>query len=89
MNPSRSPGASSGSAPHDGEIDPLVSVRSILLADVRERIRELESRIESQQFQSQAEIESLRQQITDLLTKLDRLHLLAQETNRRARDLEP
>ena len=90
MNPSRPPDSNSDANPPVGETtDPLVSVRAILLADVRERIRELEARIESQQFQSKTEIESVRQQITALLAEIERLHQLAREADDRARDLEP
>lgn len=69
-------------------VDPLVHVRSILLADVRDRLREIERQIDSVQDRSKSDDELLRQQLDELLAELDRLHDLARETDDRSRDLK-
>ncbi len=55
--------------PVDENIDPLISIRSILLSDVSDRLREIERQIEASQNQSQSEDESLRQQLNELLAE--------------------
>jgi hypothetical protein len=69
-------------------IDPLVHVRSILLSDVRDRLRGIERQIESVQDRSQSEDENLRRQLDELLAELERLHSLAREADGRSRDLK-
>jgi hypothetical protein len=68
--------------------DPLISIRSILLSDVRERLREIERQIAASQNQSQSSDENLRQQLNELLAKLDHLQQLAREADNRSRDLQ-
>jgi hypothetical protein len=72
----------------DEGLDPLISIRSILLSDVRERLREIERQIAVSQNQAQSEDENLRQQLNELLAELDRLHQLAREADNRSRDLQ-
>lgn len=72
----------------DGSTDPLVHVRSILLADVRDRLRDIEHQIESVQDRSKADDENLRRQLEELLAELDRFHDLAREADDRSRDLK-
>ncbi len=72
----------------DENSDPLVHVRSILLSDVRDRLRDIEYQIQSTQNQSQAGDEALRQQLDDLLAELKRLRDLARESDDRSRDLK-
>lgn len=72
----------------DGNADPLVHVRSILLADVRERLHDIERQIESVQDRSQSDDAGLRSQLDELLAELDRLHDLAREADDRSRDLK-
>lgn len=74
--------------PPDGNVDPLVHVRSILLKDVRDRLYEIESRIESVQDRTQSDDENLRRQLDDLLVELERLRGLAREADDRSRDLK-
>ncbi|MBK8823327.1 MAG: SH3 domain-containing protein [Anaerolineales bacterium] len=74
--------------PVDENIDPLISIRSILLSDVSDRLREIERQIEASQNQSQSEDESLRQQLNELLAELERLQQLARATDHRSRDLD-
>jgi hypothetical protein len=69
-------------------LDPLVSVRSILLAEVFDRLQEIERQIGASQTQVQSDEEGLRQQLSDLLAELDRLQGLARETDNRSRDLQ-
>jgi hypothetical protein len=69
-------------------IDPLVHVRSILLSDVRDRLRGIERQIESVQNRSQSDDEGLRRQLEELLAELERLHKLAREADDRSRDLK-
>lgn len=72
----------------DENDDPLVHIRSILLSDVRDRLRDIERQIKSTQNQSKSNDEALRQQLSDLLAELKRLHDLARESDDRSRDLE-
>ena len=73
-----------------GEIlDPLVSIRSILLTDVSKHIGELEREMESLYRQAQLENEDLRQQLSNLLTELEKIRALAREADNRARDIVP
>lgn len=74
--------------PPDETTDPLASIRSILLADVRERIRELQNRIESQQAESREAIESLEKQTADLLAQLEKLRRTMQDTSYQIQDLK-
>jgi hypothetical protein len=69
-------------------VDPLVHVRSILLSDVRDRLRSIERQIESVQNRSQSDDENLRQQLDELLKELERLQGLAREADDRSRDLK-
>ena len=75
-------------APVDENLDPLISIRSILLSDVRNRLREIERQIEASQYQSRSEDDDLRQQLDELLAELDRLRQLAREADIRSRDLK-
>jgi hypothetical protein len=68
--------------------DPLTHIRAILLTDVRGRLREIERHIETVQNRTQVDDESLRQQLSDLLGELERLHNLAREADNRSRDLQ-
>lgn len=68
--------------------DPLVHVRSIILSDVRERLRDIEYQIHSVHTQSKSDDEALRQQLDDLLAELTRLRDLARESDDRSRDLK-
>lgn len=72
----------------DENPDPLISIRSILLSDVRDRLREIERQIDASQIQSQSDDDGLRQQLNELLTELDRLRQLAREADDRSRDLK-
>jgi hypothetical protein len=72
----------------DKDLDPLISIRSILLSDVRERLREIERQIEVSQNRTQADDESLRQQLNGLLAELDRFRQLARDADNRSRDLQ-
>ncbi len=72
----------------DENVDPLVRVRSILLSDVRDRLRGIELQIESVQNRSQSDDENLRRQLDELLSEIERLHTLASETDSRSRDLK-
>jgi hypothetical protein len=65
----------------DENPDPLISIRSILLSDVRDRLREIERQIGASQTQSQSSDDSLRQQLNELLAELDRLRQLAREAD--------
>ncbi len=65
----------------NGDIDSLISIRSILLAEETKRIRAIERRIEALQDQSQAENEALRQQVSDLLAEQERNQRLLREAN--------
>ena len=87
MNPIQ-PDNSTPEKPDGENLDPLISIRSILLSDVSDRLREIERQIETSQNQSQSEDESLRQQLNELLAELDRLQQLARETDHRSRDLD-
>ncbi|MBK9924586.1 MAG: SH3 domain-containing protein [Anaerolineales bacterium] len=69
-------------------VDPLVYVRSILLSDVRDRLRGIERQIELVQDRSQSEDDDLHRQLKELLIELDRLHGLAREADDRSRDLQ-
>jgi hypothetical protein len=86
MNPSQ-PNNLIPEKPAGEDLDPLVSVRSILLSDVSDRLREIERQIATSQNQTQSEDESLRQQLNELLAELDRLQQFARETDNRSRDL--
>jgi hypothetical protein len=72
----------------DEGLDPLISIRSILLSDVRDRLREIERQIAASENQAQSDDESLRQQLNGLLAELDRLRQLAREADNRSRDLQ-
>jgi hypothetical protein len=74
--------------PVDGSLDPLISIRSILLSDVRDRLREIERQIETSRNQTQSDDENLRQQLSGLLAELDRLRQLARDADNRSRDLQ-
>jgi len=76
------------SKPADENPDPLISIRSILLSDVRDRLSEIERRIAASQNQAQSDDENLRQQLNELLAELDRLHQLAREADNRSRDIQ-
>ena len=81
------PEADSHAKPVDESSDPLISIRSILLSDVRDRLREIERRIDASQTQAQSDDDSLRQQLNELLAELERLQKLAREADHRSRDL--
>ncbi len=69
-------------------LDPLVSVRSILLSDVSDRLREIERQIAAiPKPDPNQMIRNLRQQLDELLAELDRLQQFARETDNRSRDL--
>lgn len=73
----------------DGEkLDPLISIRSILLSDVFDRLHEIERQIEVSQGQAKSDDETLRQQLNELLAELDRLQKFARESDNRSRDLD-
>jgi hypothetical protein len=73
--------------PQHGDGDPLGSVRSILLADLQERLRVIESEIASVQRGSQFDHENLQQKLDELLVDVERLRLTARESDERSRDL--
>ena len=81
------PDADPAAKPVDENPDPLISIRSILLSDVRDRLREIERRIDASQTQAQSDDDNLHQQLNELLTELERLHKLAREADDRSRDL--
>jgi F0F1-type ATP synthase membrane subunit b/b' len=72
----------------DENPDPLISIRSILLSDVRDRLREIERQIDASQTQAQSDDDGLRQQLHELLAELDRLRQLAREADDRSRDIK-
>jgi len=79
----------SSAAPSGRDVEPLDSVRSILLADVRRSIRELERRFDAFQGQAHSENESLSGQVGDLMVEAERLRLLTRELDNWSRDLKP
>jgi hypothetical protein len=87
MNPTQ-PDNSTPEKKAGDNLDPLVSVRSILLAEVFDRLQQIEGRIAASQTQVQSDEEGLRQQLSDLLAELDRLQGLVRETDNRSRDLQ-
>ena len=72
----------------DQDSDPLISIRSILLSDVRDRLREIERQIGASQTQTQSDNNDLRQQLNELLMELNHLRQLAREADDRSRDLK-
>lgn len=68
--------------------DPLAHIRSILLTDVRDRLRGIERQIETVQNRSRSEDEVLHQQLEDVLKELERLGQLARTADDRSRDLQ-
>ena len=86
MNPIQ-PDKSTPEKPNGENLDPLISIRSILLSDVSDRLREIERQIEASQNQNKSENENLRQRLNELLAELDRLQGLARETDHRSRDI--
>ena len=86
MNPLQ-PDTPSSERPEDDSLNPLISIRSILLSEVFERLRDIERQIEASKNQSQSDDESLRQQLDELLAELDRLQRVAREADARSRDL--
>ena len=72
-----------------GEVDSLASIRSILLADVRESLGKLERQLNELQHQSDTDKESLRQQLSNMLVELEGLRKLVREADHRTRDLQP
>lgn len=69
-------------------LDPLISIRSILLSEVFERLRNIERQIETSKDQANSNDEDLRQQLNELLVELDRLQNIAREADVRSRDLK-
>ncbi|MBN8581586.1 MAG: apolipoprotein A1/A4/E family protein [Anaerolineae bacterium] len=74
--------------PEGDSLDPLISIRSILLSEVFDRLRDIERQIETSKDQSQSDDENLRQQLDELLAELDRLQQVAREADTRSRDLQ-
>ncbi len=72
-----------------GDGDPLGSIRSILLADVRESLDRLERQYNDLQYQSDTDRQALRQQLSDILAELEQLRTLVSEADTRTRDLQP
>lgn len=67
--------------------DPLDSVRSILLADLQERLRAIEAQIAAVRHGSQFDHETLQRKLDELLADVERLRQLARESDERSRDL--
>lgn len=74
--------------PEDDSLNSLISIRSILLSEVFERLRDIERQIEGSKNQSHSDDENLQQQLNELLAELDRLQQVAREADVRSRDLQ-
>jgi hypothetical protein len=72
----------------DGDVDSLLSIRAILLAEEHKRLGILEHQLESARRQARADNEDLQQQVKDLLVEQERLRQLLQESKDRAYALE-
>jgi len=59
--------------PTGADINPLDSIRAILLADVQESLGALERQIDGLQHQTDADKVSLQQQLEDILVELEQL----------------
>ncbi|CAG0962633.1 hypothetical protein ANAEL_00721 [Anaerolineales bacterium] len=87
MNPVQ-PDNSPTNRPDGENLNPLDSIRSILLSDVFNRLQEIERQIEATRDQSQSDDENLRQKLDELLAELDRLSQFAHEVDGHSRDLK-